>query len=261
MAWAAQDRTGRIVSVGMSAEQMPAGDGIALKEIADDVALAVMHGERNMQSCLGDIQPPPQPLQTRINTNRWTKRYPSMMNEVDAAAISQLAGLIAPNGVAVEVGSRLGGTAKNILDHAPSIKRLYCIDPEWGMAQGNGMSDPALYNLVTDWQLDGYASCRQFAEQMLQPYANVRLLSMASPYDLAWWNEPVDFFFEDATHYNPVLSDNLAFWVPLVKQGGIIAGHDYNYHWPEVEREVDQLRDKLGAELHVQGSVWWMHKP
>jgi hypothetical protein len=87
------------------------------------------------------------------------------------------------------------------------------------------------------------------------------MLTVASPYDLSWWTEPVDFFFEDATHSNPVLRDNFDFWVPRVKQGGLIAGHDYNPYWAEVVQEVDQLRSRLGAELTVRGTVWWMRKP
>jgi len=263
MAWAAQDSTGRIVSVGMRQEQLPQAEGIRLTEIADAVALAVMHGERNMQTCLGELPPlpPPAPFTHRAAADRWTRRYPSMMDDSDADAVSHIAGLIPQAGIAVEVGSRLGGTAKNILDHALGLKRLYCIDPEWGSTGGSGLADPMMDKLRPIWQLGNYRSCRQHAEQLLGPFHNVRLLALTSPYDLSWWTEPVDFVFEDATHANPVLRDNLDFWVPKVRSGGIIAGHDYAAHWAEVVREVDQLRDRLGAELHVQGTVWWMIKP
>jgi hypothetical protein len=247
----------------MRAEQMPRADGIKLTEIADAVALAVMQGDRNMQTCLGELPPPPPPApwQPRDTTDRWTKRYPSMMSDTDALALSHISSLIPDDAIAVEVGSRLGGSAKNILDHAPKLRRLYCIDPEWGSTDGSGLADPMMDRLRDTWQLHHYASCRQFAEQLLAPHTNVRLLSMASPYDLSWWTEHVDFFFEDATHLNPVLRDNFDFWLPKIRQGGMIAGHDYAAQWAEVVREVDQLRDRLGTELHVQGTVWWMRKP
>jgi predicted O-methyltransferase YrrM len=53
-------------------------------------------------------------------------------------------------------------------------------------------------------------------------------------------NESLDLVFIDAAHdYNSVLQDIKA-WLPKVKQGGIIAGHDYNDTWPGVKQAVQE---------------------
>lgn len=53
-------------------------------------------------------------------------------------------------------------------------------------------------------------------------------------------DESVDFVFIDADHvYQSVRNDVLA-WLPKVKPGGIIAGHDYNPPH-EVKRAVDEI--------------------
>ena len=74
-------------------------------------------------------------------------------------------------------------------------------------------------------------------------------------------SETVDFVFEDSSHANPQLRDNLNFWLTHLKSGGIIAGHDYTNMWPDVVTEVDALSKLLNVDLHVQGSIWWMVKP
>lgn len=62
-----------------------------------------------------------------------------------------------------------------------------------------------------------------------------------------------DAVFIDGDHsYAAVRSDILA-WLPLVRPGGILAGHDYNNR--HVRRAVDEL---LPAVNHAEGHVWWV---
>jgi len=69
-----------------------------------------------------------------------------------------------------------------------------------------------------------------------------------------------DLVFIDADHsYNGVATD-IQMWLPKVRSGGIIAGHDYNQKWPSVQRAV---ADNLPLnEIHLEpDSVWWWRKP
>jgi len=259
MAWIAVNQDNNILGMSFNKDTLDQGSGITHQEISDQLAADILDGKIQLRYALVPAPAVPQPPQGNIRP--WSTRYPAMMDDVDTDAVAHIARLIPTDGVAVEVGSRLGGTAKNMLDHA-QLKRLYCFDPEWASGDGSGLADPMMDKMRATWQLDRYSSCRQFAEQLLAGHANVRLLPLASPYDISgWWRETVDCVFEDSSHGNPQLRDTLDFWVPLVKSGGIIAGHDYASHWAEVVSEVNQLRDRLGAELQVGGTVWWMIKP
>lgn len=63
-----------------------------------------------------------------------------------------------------------------------------------------------------------------------------------------------DFVFIDAAHdYESVKADIQA-WMPKVKEGGILAGHDYCEAWPGVKKVVDELL----PNRQLNKSVWWI---
>jgi hypothetical protein len=64
----------------------------------------------------------------------------------------------------------------------------------------------------------------------------------------------VDGLYIDAAHeYEPVCRD-LEAWIPKVKKGGILSGHDYQ-HEP-VRRAVDEAMERNGWTLNTIGNVW-----
>ena len=68
-------------------------------------------------------------------------------------------------------------------------------------------------------------------------------------------NKSMDFIFIDAGHtYEEVLSD-IQSWLPKLKPGGIIAGHDYSANWPGIEQAV---REVFGTDFITTGACW-MH--
>jgi predicted O-methyltransferase YrrM len=65
--------------------------------------------------------------------------------------------------------------------------------------------------------------------------------------------DQVDFVFIDGDHsYDGVIRDIKA-WLPKVKPGGVIAGHDLHYEYPGVVRAV---REVFGADYKQSGIVW-----
>jgi predicted O-methyltransferase YrrM len=64
----------------------------------------------------------------------------------------------------------------------------------------------------------------------------------------------VDFVFIDADHeYESVVKD-IDSWLPKVKKGGIISGHDY-ITWKGVKLAVDQ---KFGNKTKFNGPCWFV---
>lgn len=67
----------------------------------------------------------------------------------------------------------------------------------------------------------------------------------------------LDFVFIDANHTYEFVKNDLAAWLPKVKKGGIIAGHDYNpVSWPGVIKAVHEFFPK--EKITIMGGSWLM---
>ncbi len=62
------------------------------------------------------------------------------------------------------------------------------------------------------------------------------------------------FVFIDAEHRHPDIENDIEAWLPKVRSGGILAGHDYRTpEWPDVTEAVDKA---FGARVEYCGSSW-----
>ncbi len=82
-----------------------------------------------------------------------------------------------------------------------------------------------------------------FLENMKPLEGHYRLLAGGDSFDRAkdFEDESIDFLFIDANHtYEFVIKDIKSF-LPKMKKGGVIAGHDYNEHHPGVIQAVNEV--------------------
>ena len=63
-----------------------------------------------------------------------------------------------------------------------------------------------------------------------------------------------DMVFIDASHDEASVRRDIATAKRLVKEGGIICGHDYSYAWPGVMSAVDEL---VPGFQRAAESIWW----
>jgi hypothetical protein len=54
-------------------------------------------------------------------------------------------------------------------------------------------------------------------------------------------DESLDAVFIDADHSYEAVKLDIQNWLPKVRKGGILAGHDYNSAWPGVIRAVNEM--------------------
>jgi len=75
----------------------------------------------------------------------------------------------------------------------------------------------------------------------------------------AFQDRQIDFVYLDADHSEEGVFADLCAWVPKVRIGGVIAGHDYGHRdFAGVQRAIDSYMDRLGWEVHEEGhGVWW----
>lgn len=74
-------------------------------------------------------------------------------------------------------------------------------------------------------------------------------------------DESLDFVFIDADHSYEAVAQDIRAWLPKVKTGGIVSGHDYanpEYLFgAEVKRAVDEAAKKNGWTLELGDDYTW----
>lgn len=170
---------------------------------------------------------------------------PGQVSEDQLKAIELVASLVPANGHVVEVGSLFGRTswawAKSV---DPSVT-VHCIDP-WQKNVGVRAMETRLGITYGLEQFKAY----------LSDCPNVVPHQGYSPRDFAAWNLPVDLYYEDAVHTNPVLSQNLDFWSSRGSAQSILCGDDYRPRFPDVRAGAERLAEKLGRELITVDFFW-----
>ena len=120
-------------------------------------------------------------------------------------------------GLGVEVGVQRGVNASRIRA-AWEGEKMFCVDP-WR---------PYLGVDDTQEMHDSYlADAKRALDGTGKPYEIMRMPSLEGAAALAASNTVLDFCYLDGDHfYEAVIADIEAWW-PLVKEGGILSGHDF----------------------------------
>lgn len=164
----------------------------------------------------------------------------AMLSSREKEVLSDIVGNVKPK-VAVEIGSWMGGSARII---APHSGRLFCVDP-WSsfyVSDIGELNPEEMFSLfcmnVQDYLFDRVIPCRGLSAT----WSRI-------------WTIPIDFLFIDGDHsYEGVISD-IRGWLPRMREGGIILGHDYSL--PGVANAVDEIFDKVHI---VSGTTFWTPK-
>ena len=149
----------------------------------------------------------------------------------------------------VEVGSWKGKSAAFMcveIANSGKIIRFDCVDTWQGSDEhqaGGAFEDHDCVNgeLLTRFQENMAPVTGRFntiiesSVQAAQRYANCSL----------------DFVFIDADHSYPAMIQDITAWLPKIKPGGYLAGHDY--YWAGVKQAVDEL---LPQALHYPPGSW-----
>ena len=150
--------------------------------------------------------------------------YDAMMTVPEIIFLKEIVSGIPPDSIVFEIGTAVGGSATIMALANPNIK-IYTVD----LFSVNGESTDLVnieYNRVKD---------------ILSKYNNVEVLCGNARSDFNNWNTELDLYFEDGTHFDPVLHDNLNRWSSFIKIGGLLLVHDHNKFHPDVEKNIDRL--------------------
>jgi hypothetical protein len=100
---------------------------------------------------------------------------------------------------------------------------------------------------------------RLLFEERLRAYSNVKILAMESAEASRLVADgALDFVYIDAVHTFRHVSRDIDLWLPKIRAGGLIGGHDYSPEdWPGVVKAVNS---KLGIPDEVLSDTSWVKR-
>jgi predicted O-methyltransferase YrrM len=151
--------------------------------------------------------------------------------------------------VGVEIGVDKGLNALSILSCLP-MKHLYLIDPYTPYMQEGKLVESGEETFRT-------------AQQNLKMFSNYVFLRQSS--GTAWREikESLDFVYLDGNHQYEAVKQDLANYYPLVKDGGMVGGHDYDDCDPHprgVVRAVQEFARENKLEVNHTFPDFWLFK-
>lgn len=157
--------------------------------------------------------------------------------------------------VGAEVGVWRGELSECLLNNVPHLT-LHMVDP-WEKLE---VATPTMPK-----HLDEVIAAREEAEARTQYKRRIvhQMTSAQAARDMYMLSRKIDFAFIDANHMYEQVREDIDAWWPLIRQNGILAGHDYNGRGDRVlgwgvKRAVDE---RFGSMVRLlPGRVWWVLK-
>jgi predicted O-methyltransferase YrrM len=149
----------------------------------------------------------------------------------------------------VEIGSLRGRSARAMADNMSNLSVLFCVDPFQG-SEEHGGAFAGTDNLYRTFcaNLADHIERQRVCPVHLPSLEAARIFRLLGRHDL-------DMVFIDASHDYASVTADIRAWLPLLKPGGLLSGHDHGH--PPIERAV---RDLLGPGLPglvPGGSIWF----
>lgn len=148
----------------------------------------------------------------------------------------ELAGLIKPEYVVgAEIGVREGFFSEYILRHTKL--QLLCSIDCWEPNSENN-NPKGTYRAAIE-RMSQFGNRSQLIKDYSVPASN------------RFANKHFDFIYIDALHSYEAVLEDMAAWLPKMKDGGLFAGDDYD--WVGVKKAVDEFVEKHNLVLHIIG--------
>jgi lipopolysaccharide biosynthesis glycosyltransferase len=155
--------------------------------------------------------------------------------------------------IGVEVGTYKGQTADSILKLCPNTK-IHLIDV-WDNSHYRNKQDRLYHAKKDEWN-----TAKEHAYKVKEKY-NGRChiheqLSLVAVDNFE--DQGIDWVFIDAEHSYESCKEDINAWLPKIKKGGWIGGHDYHPRWQGV---MNAVREKFGVRNIRKGrdSTWFVN--
>ncbi len=165
----------------------------------------------------------------------------------------------------VEIGVRKGELSNEICARVPSLEDAYLVDP-WDKElldrRHEARSGSQVFTPASQRRTDRlyYGVCRKMAKAAHKYQVKVSVLRMTSMEAVMWVpDESLDMVFIDGLHTYEAVVEDIREWKPKLKDGGILAGDDYNRYYPGVVQAVDEEGgfEHIKTDKRNPRRIWW----
>lgn len=163
-----------------------------------------------------------------------------------------------PHKIGAEIGVFEGDTTIRLLSKLPNLERLICVDPFEHYPEHTKTLNP---NKAKFHDADFNKVFKTFSDRVKQ-YGEGKDVQIYTMYSVEASNKiadrSLDFAFIDANHsYNYVYMDIMS-WLPKIKIGGLLTGHDYKVRGHRGNFGVTKaVHDIFGDNFESVRYVWY----
>lgn len=150
------------------------------------------------------------------------------------------------NSTMIEIGSYMGESTM-LFGCTRLFDKIYSIEPHDGIEEFNEVMSLRWKDIEKE-----YRTNTRF-------FTNIEHIKNFS-YDVVdrFQDKSIDFIYIDGRHDYESVKRDLELYLPKLKNGGIIGGHDYNKnHWPEVCKAVNEV---VGEPYKIFKDSSWIYK-
>lgn len=182
-----------------------------------------------------------------ISYERWMGFTPPLPNQprpstVYAKQHFESNGHVSKPIVAVEVGIAGGHNALTNLKTL-NLGKYYLVDP--------------LIPYEQDGTFYDFSHCIPRIKKLEKEWPQTTFLKMPSKDAVNFIHEPLDLVYLDGNHEYESVKEDIAIWLPKIKPGGVIAGHDFNTLCPGV---IQAVQEEFGWDFQCSEWDWWKVK-
>ena len=147
-----------------------------------------------------------------------------------------------------EIGVWEGHTSHYLLKRCKGLKRIVCVDSYKLMGDYANIKKREGSNKIH------FINAKKIAMEKLN---NPKVEFYSLPSNIACKkikDKSLDIVFIDSNHQYKEVKKDIQLWLPKIRNGGIIAGHDFKLRRLGVVQAVLELLEPIHTE---QDSVWW----
>jgi predicted O-methyltransferase YrrM len=165
-----------------------------------------------------------------------------------------------PHANGAEIGVWKGQFTLKLLENLPDIKQYYCVD-SWAHYDDFLKILKPTGEMATCNFDDIFIKYKKYVKKFEHKIINLRMTSVEASKKVS--DNSLDFVFIDANHAYEYIKEDILAWMPKVKKGGLISGHDYS-----IDNEIHDgygvvtaVNELLKSKFNLkEDKVWYLFK-